>query len=336
MISTPRHPALRLTAAPMILLLALTACAAEEAESASRNGDASEDHYPVTVENCGYEVELGAAPERIALMETAPVTILDGLGAFDRVVIRAGDFPEEYYDDALHSRIEGVPSLSEELDASGHLTLSQEEIIAHEPDLVLGLPEGATREGLADGGAEVLEQEIYCPEFDEDASFSHVYDEIGRYGKIFALEDEAQAMVESLSARVEEAGRGAEAEDRTAAVLYPSVGGGPVYAYGRASMAHPQLETLGFENVFAESTERVFEVQAEELVGRDPDILILLYQGDPDGVEDAVRSLPGAETMTAVQEGAVLTHLFNFTEPATPLSVDGLELIAEHFQDGRP
>ena len=30
-------------------------------------------------------------------------------------------------------------------------------------------------------------------------------------------------------------------------MLYPTVGGGPLYAYGTSSMAHPQLEAAGFE-----------------------------------------------------------------------------------------
>ena len=65
---------------------------------------------------------------------------------------------------------------------------------------------------------------------------------------------------------------------------------------------------------------------------RDPDVLILLYQGEEAGVEETIASLPGAESMTAVQEDQIHTQLFNFTEPATPLSVKGLELISENFR----
>lgn len=322
--------------ASVALLTALTACGESEI---SGNDTAPEDapvadHYPLTVQNCGIDIEFDGDPERIALMETAPVPALDGLGLLDRVVVRAGHFPPEYYTEDLYAQIEAIPSLSEELDAAGHLALSQEEIIAHSPDLVLGMPDGASRAGLEDGGASVLEQEIYCPDFAEEATFDHVYAEIERYGEIFATQDQAQTMVDELSERVAAVGEAAEQESRTAAVLYPSVGGGPVYAYGTGSMAHPQLETLGFENVFEDTDERVFEVQAEELIGRDPDVLILLYQGDVTGVKEAALEMPGAETMTAVQNNDILTHPFNFTEPATPLSVDGLELIADHFQDG--
>ncbi len=97
-------------------------------------------------------------------------------------------------------------------------------------------------------------------------------------------------------------------------------------------MAHPQLEAAGFRNVFGDTPERVFEVTVEELLGRNPDVLILLHSdGDPAAVEQGLTGLPGAEKLNAVRDGNVLTQLFNFTEPPTPLSIDGLERIVQRF-----
>lgn len=311
--------------------LALTACGggADAGQAAAGGGKGS----PQIIENCGEDVIFESEPERLILLETAPVAILDGLDLMDRVVARAGDFPAEYYDDELYGQIEEIDSLSEELDASGHLMISQEEIVAHDPDLALGKPDGVTREGLEPAGVNMLIQELYCPESTADASYETVYAEIETYGEIFGEQDAAEDLVEDLESRVAAVAENAEEEDRTAAVLYPTVGGGSSYAYGNRSMAHPQLETAGFENVFADADERVFEVQIEELVDRDPDVLILLYQGDVEGVEETITELPGADTMTAVKKGEIYTQLFNFTEPATPLSVEGLEQMSEHFQE---
>ncbi len=50
-------------------------------------------------------------------------------------------------------------------------------------------------------------------------------------------------------------------------------------------------------------------------------------------MEQAVRDLPGADELTAVREDAMLPMLLNFTEPPTPLSVDGLERIVETFAE---
>ncbi|WP_258933542.1 ABC transporter substrate-binding protein [Nesterenkonia pannonica] len=318
-----------------IAVLTMTSCGGADDAAADDAAGAHEDtgqDYPRTIENCGQSVTFDAEPERIILLETAPVTILDGLGLMDRAVARAGAFPEEYYDEELYSRIQSIESLSEELDASGHLMISQEEVVAHDPDLALGQPDGVSREGLAPAGISMLIQELYCPEPTVDASYETLYAEIETYGRSSAQSRRPHELIAELDARVEDVAERAEYEDRTAAVLYPTVGGGSSYAYGSRSMAQPQLEAAGFENVFSDTDERVFEVQIEELVDRDPDVLILLYQGDVDGVEETIVELPGAETMTAVQEEQIHTQLFNFTEPATPLSVDGLEIISERFQ----
>lgn len=64
----------------------------------------------------------------------------------------------------------------------------------------------------------------------------------------------------------------------------------------------------------------------------DPDIIILLHsEGDPDHVDAALRDLPGAGDLQAVQNEEVMTQLLNFSEPATPLSITGLERIVERF-----
>lgn len=346
------NPARRLTVVALALVaVACSACAATSssassvAESGSGIAPDGSTVYPLTVTNCGEEVVFDGPPERVMLLESAPVTILDGLGVLDRVVARAGAFPPGYYDAGLAGRIDGIESLSDDIDASGHLTMSAEVVLAYQPDLALGLPQGITREALLDGGANTLVQPVYCAKGVGDTSFDTLYEQIETYGRIFDRNREAADLVGELRDRVaavEDATRDAPA--RTAAVLYPSVGGGPLYAYGRASMSQPQLAAAGFANVFADSPDRVFEVSIEELIARDPDVLILLYQPDHDqtgGLEadqqavlDELAALPGADTLQAYRDGDVLVQLFNFTEPPTPLSVDGLEHIVERFGSG--
>ena len=289
--------------------------------------------YPLTVQNCDVDVTFDAAPERVVLLESAPVTILNGLGVLDVVTLRAGMFPPAYYDAETNAAIEQIPSLGTDVDASGHLQISQEVVIAEQPELVLGLPDGITREGLGDVGVSALIQPVYCPAGVESTSFDSLYDQIESYGLIFDRNAEATEMVDSLQARVAVAEAAVDpSQERTAAVLYPTIGGGTGYAYGNTSMAQPQLDSAGFTNVFADVDERVFEVSLEELIARDPDVLVLLYiDGEEAEIKAAVTALPGAESLRAVANDDILVQRFNFTEPPTPLSVTGLEAIIDRF-----
>jgi iron complex transport system substrate-binding protein len=322
--------------------LTMTACGTGSS-GATPGGDAdggapSAEGFPLELSNCDATLTFDAPPERIVLLESAPVTTLDGIGVLDRVVSRAGAFPPGYYDEDLAARIEAIPALSEDIDAAGHLQISQEMVIAQSPDIVFGLPDGVTREALADAGAEVMVQDIYCGTDGERASFETLYSAISRYGQIFGRTVEAESLTASLQERVAAVSESAQGlSTATAAVLYPSLGGGPLYTYGSGSMVTAQLDALGIENVFADTAERVFEISSEPLLAADPDVLIVLYQdqGESDGtdVTEEMITQDQLSGLRAVQQQAALPLLFNFAEPASPLVVDGLERIHEWLLD---
>ncbi len=300
----------------------------------SEAGDASAG-FPLEIANCEATLTFDAPPERIVLLESAPVTTLDGIGVLDRVVARAGAFPPGYYGEELAARIEAIPALSEDIDASGHLLISQEMVIAQEPDVVFGLPDGVTREAMADAGAEVVVQDIYCATGGHRSSFDTLYEQIDTCGRIVDHGEQAATLTAALQGRVAAVTEAAEdLSVATAAVLYPSVGGGPLYTYGAASMVTAQLDALGIENVFAGTEERVFEISAEPLLAADPDVIIVLHQttdaaDDGASLVEEMVSQDQLAGLRAVRDQAVLPLLFNFAEPASPLVVDGLERIHE-------
>lgn len=321
-----------------ILAVVISACLLLAGCSTPATGAGGVDpqgHYPVTVTNCGEDVTFTEAPDRLLLLKSASVPALHGLGVLDRAVARAGAYPAEYYDQPTLAELAEIPQLTGNLDPSGHLHLSREVVIAQEPDLVLGQVENINRQSLTPMGIHTVEEPALCPGNLQELTFDDVYEQLRVYGEIFDRGGTAEQMIDDLQGRIESVRRTvAESEQppRTAAVLYPTVGGGTTYSYGVHSMAHPQLEAAGFHNVFGDVDSRVFEVTVEELLGRDPDVIILLHsEGDPAPVEQALTLLPGAENLSAVRDGDVMVQLMNFTEPATPLTVTGLERIVERF-----
>lgn len=321
----------RIVAAGATVMLA-AGCGAATKDAATGSGQG----FPVTLTNCGARVSFDAAPQRVVLLKSAAVPYLHSLGVLDRVTSRAGQYPKAYYDAATLAGLERIPLLTDKTDTSGHLRISKEVVLGQQPDLVLGEVDNLSRDTLSAVDIPLLEEPALCQGSTEVPTFDDIYAQLEAYGKVFGRTAEAATAVAALKERTAkiktEAGA---ASGRTAAVLYPTVGGGVTYAYGTASMAHPQLEAAGFTNAFADSKERVFEVTLEELLGRDPDVLILLHSdGDPKAVERALTGLPGAAKLKAVSGGNVMTQLFNFTEPPSPLSVDGLEKIVQRFKAG--
>ncbi|GGM57118.1 ABC transporter substrate-binding protein [Micromonospora sonchi] len=323
--------ATRLAAATGAALLVLAGCGGgTDGPTASGPG------FPVTVTNCGVDVTFDAAPQRVVLLKSAAVPYLHALGVMDRVTARAGQYPREYYDAAALAELDRIPLLTDRTDTSGHLQISKEVVISQQPDLVLGEVDNLSRDTLSAVDIPLLEEPAMCPDSTAVPTFDDIYRQLETYGRVFGREAEASTAVTALRERMAtvQAEVGTPS-GRSAAVLYPTIGGGVTYAYGTGSMAHPQLTAAGLRNVFGDVKQRVFEVTVEELLGRDPDVLILLHSdGDPKAVEKALTGLPGAGNLTAVREGRIMTQLFNFTEPPTPLSIDGLERIVRHFGDG--
>ncbi|WP_370328457.1 ABC transporter substrate-binding protein [Euzebya sp.] len=329
--STPR-PSSAWTLLVGVLAL-LAACGGDGGASDPATDGAGAATGPVSIENCGEQVEFASPPGRVVVLARAETfALMVDLGVADRVVARAGAFPDVYFDAEGQAAVDAAESLGEDLDESGHLQISQEAILATDPDLVVGVPDGIDRDGLEDQGITVLDQPANCPEGIEEVSYDAIYDYVDAYGSLFGVEDRAREVVGELQDRIAaaEAMASEAGEERTAAILYPTVGGGTTYAYGTLSMSHRQIESAGFTNVFGDTDERVFEVTAEELIARDPDVLLLLHvDGGPGPVEDAVVQLPGADGITAVRDGAVMAQLFSFSEYLSPLIVDGLERIVE-------
>ncbi|WP_104054727.1 MULTISPECIES: ABC transporter substrate-binding protein [unclassified Arthrobacter] len=321
----------RFLAAATALAVGLAGCGTEVSDGAPATGG----NYPVTVENCGMEVVFEQRPERGVLLRSAAVPYLHELGVLDDfITARAGAYPRGYYDDETWAELERIPMLSDELDTSGHLQISKEAVLAQEPQIVLGGAVNLGRDALEAAGVPLMEEPGLCPVPPANPSFDDIFEQMRTYGRIFDAGAQAKAAVARLEAQLDDVLADVDpGEDRTAAVLYPTVGGGVPYAYGTSSMAHPQLEAAGFTNVFADVDERVFEVTAEELVGRNPDILILLYSdGDPAEVKAALTGVNGAAAMSAVQQDQILVQPFKFTEPSGPLVIDGLARIVERFQ----
>ncbi|WP_432542108.1 ABC transporter substrate-binding protein [Kineococcus sp. SYSU DK002] len=312
---------------PVLVLLLLAGCAGPgDGGGGADPGGA----YPLTVTNCGAQVTFASEPERVVLLKSAAVPFLHDLGVLDRVVARAGQYPDEYYDERTRAELDAIPLLTDRTDTSGHLQISREVVVAQRPDLVVGEVDNLDRATLAAAGIPLLEEPALCGAGVRDVSFEDVYEQMGFYGEVFDRREAASAAAARLRERV--AQLSVPGSGRTAAVLYPTVGGGVTYAYGSGSMANPQLAAAGLTNVFADVDERVFEVSREELIARDPDVLVLLHgDGDPRAVVEAVTSVPGLAGVSAVRDGAVLPLLFNFTEPPTPLAVDGLERVVDRF-----
>ncbi len=295
------------TMSPLLLVCVLVLSGCGDAPTADSATEGGAERFPMTVETCGREVTLEREPARVMTVGAEAPTLLWAAGAADEVDVRAADFGSPL--GAAEAAFENVPLISPDESPSKEVTIGQE------PDLLLGY--GLTTTPWQDLDAVGIDQIVVSgqcdsrdddgPTLDRGASFQDIYDDIELYGRIFGTENVATRAVAYLRERVaaiEERFQGAPG--RTAAVVaaYP----GHLSVYGQASISQVQLKTLGLTNVFADVDQRYIELSVEELLARDPDVLIVASEhgGIPDVGVQRVRELPGAGRLTALREGHIV------------------------------
>ncbi len=340
-------PLFKLRAVVLMLVAGLVASACGNDDSSASSTPAAEpaasealaaedDGFPLTFTNCGKEFTLDSPPERVLLMESAAPSLLFAAGAIDRVIARIEDFPEEYYTSEQMAVLDAIPALQAEATSTGGVDVSLEVIIDYEPDMVLGYDTATiTHDALADVGISLYVMPPFCDN-PPTPSFESILDEVRFYGKLFGTTQAANASADALEAAVASAADAPVAEGKTSAALYVTPDGSVLYAYSSLGMVHPLMEALGMTNVFAELSERVPEVSFEEIIGRNPEILVLLYDDTgltPEEISALVTDRPGAGSITAVAEGAVYPLLFNYAEPPTPLVVEGLAVLGAQIAE---
>lgn len=282
--------------------------------------------------SCGQHFTVNPDPQRVLLMQNVPVLTLDKLGVLDRVVAKAGAFPEGYYPDDLAERVDSIDTLADKMNASGHLELSAEEAVAAQAEVIVGRTSAINAQTVP--AAAVVDEPAFCGELDHQPTFDDVYQHVRFYGDLFNREQQAEDYIGQLRSRVG-ALPGQQANPPRVVVLYPA--GNIIYAYGEQSMATTVVESAGGENVFRFAPQRVFEVSVETLVEAQPDAIVVVsstQEATEAGVEQ-VKRLPGMAATPAGQSGQVVPLLLNHVDPAGPLVVDGAEMLAEQFSTGR-
>lgn len=305
--------------AALATLALLAACAAQpDANTTGATGA-----FPMTVSSCGRKVTFDKAPQRVVTIGSVAAPLIAAAGAADRIVVRTfetASFPGQYAS-ALKNVEITAPSAE----------LAREEIINRTPDLVISYEGSATTaDDLAGAGIKLLVSRGYCK--DAAGAYEDIFADIELYGRLFGTPQAATAEVTALRKRLAAVQRhvsAAATTPRPAAALIISRDGSTLSAYGGTSTVDKQMQTLGLTNVFNDVAKRNFEPSLEKLISANPQVLILLTQGDqsPESAKQALVARPELGSLTAIREDRIVVVPFGYTGPS-PVAVEGVEVLS--------
>jgi iron complex transport system substrate-binding protein len=260
------------------------------------------------------------APQRIVSLIPSTTETIVALGAIDRLVAR--------------SKFDVDPALAHLPSVGEGLTPSLEQLTALQPDLVIAWPDNPSRSVIA--RLEEFGTIVYSPQVQTLADVRSTSRELGA---LLGLEDAADSLVAAIDAgldAVRESVAGLERPGVFYVVWYD-----PPMTTGPGTYVDELIEIAGGSNVFADARGLWPQVSMEEIVRREPDIILLSYT-DETPVEIArLGGQVGWRELSAMRRGDVFkvdANLFNRPGPRVTEAARRLArlLHPEAFSGGTP
>ncbi len=311
----------------------LAGCAAGTADDGAAAGNgtspassspAATAAYPVTVDNCGTEVTLEAAPERIVTIKSSTTEMVLALGLGEHLVGTAfpdGPLPEGLAD----APGAGAPVLADRAPSS-------EVVLEAEPDLVyagwesnFSADAAGERETLQNLGIATYVSPAACkdPAYQPDPlTFDDVFAEISEAGQVLGAPAAAAALVAEQAAAL------AAIEPSTQGLTALWYSSGSETPYVGAGIGAPQMimESAGLTNIAADVHDTWTSLSWEAVADRNPDVIVLVDSAwnTAEHKKEVLAANPTTAALPAVQNQRYVVVPF----PASEAGVRNVDAVA--------
>jgi len=307
----------------LVCLMTLTACvpatpAAEPSvavpiatavtpEAATTDAAVDLSNFPVTIENCDRTITFEAPPERVVVNDVNILELFLALDLQDRLVGYSGVREAKNVAPAYQAKLEGIPSLAERYP-------SLEVLVGADPDFYLagwyyGLSEesGLTPDTLNPLGIETYAITESCAQIMPRAQFTleDTFTDLINLGKIVGAEARAQTLVEQYRAEL------AEIQVMIGDVAEPL----RVFVYACCGGPSMLIKAAGGENIFGDLLGNWANVTWEEVVERDPQVIVLAdaVWSTAQEKQDFLLNTPTYASIDAVQQQRFIVIPFGAT-----------------------
>lgn len=261
--------------------------AAEEEASGDEAEPAADGVYPMTFDNYGREVTVTKKPEKVLTLGPNCTELFAALGLEDYVVGRSlvnhSRGPLDEYADAVDS----IPQLN-------YSSATREAILTSGADFIYALDWEIGEEGLNIDEVSAYGMTVYV---NSATTLEEQYQEILDIGKIFGVEETAEAFVEDQKARIEAVQEKIKDQEPVNVLVYDS-GNDGVFTCSGINFESLLVGLAGGNNLFADLTEKQWvTVSYEEVLARKPDI-ILIHDYDSPSVEEKIEEIKENPTLS--------------------------------------
>lgn len=258
-----------------ILVVLLAGCGAEKEDNTTKQtGDT------LIIDNYGREIEMTEKPSKVLTLGPNATELFIALGLSDYVIGNSLD---------NHSR-GALPEFAEDYDKIPELTYgsaTREAVLTSGADFIYGIDWEFGEEGLDIDELDSYGINVYL---NKATTMEEIYQEILDLGKIFEIEDRAEAFVTEQKERIAKVEEKLSGQAPVDVLIYDS-GGNGVFTAGGTNFETLLIELAGGRNIFEDITDKQWTtVSYEEVLARQPDV-ILIHDYDAPSIEQKIKDI---------------------------------------------
>ncbi len=330
----------------MLLCLSFVACSSNEQENNSSEEQSSEEnsseeqsqpeeeesHYPVTITNVNYNKEpveytYEKAPERVLTFWTNSLETMLALGLGDRVVYAVG-YDEDDMLEELKPEFEKVKAnieINNEF-VDSNAALSKETAVMLEPDFILAWKSSFSDKTIGDvdywnenGTGTYIA--LNSNDVSENRTLENEYQDILNIGKIFDVEDRAEALVNEMKAEVERVTSATKDQEKRTVLVFEYLGD-KIWNYDKTMLAGNMVIEMGGDLLDAPS-----DIGKEDILNLNPDVIFVI--GSTEEKLTAVTEDPALASLTAIQNNDVYLMPLSYVYTSGVRTIYGLNRIGQ-------
>ncbi len=269
-----------------LMLISLFAGCADTAVENEENNIAQE---TVTFDNYGREAVIKKNPQKVLTLGPNCTELFAALGLSDKVIGRSlinhsrGPLPE--YADAVNS----IPQLN-------YAEATREAILTSGADFIYALDWEISDTGCNIDEAKSYGMDVYV---NSATTLDEQYKEILDIGKIFGIQERAEAFVADQKARISAVGEKLSGKEPVKVLVYDS-GNDGVFTCSGTNFESLLISLAGGKNIFDDLTEKQWvTVSYEEVIKREPDVIVI-HDYDSPGVKEKIAEIRATPTLAAL------------------------------------
>lgn len=264
-------------------------------------------------DGAGRDVKLAAPATRVVSLLPSVTDLIVAMGQQHRLIARTD------YD--LDARLAGLPSIG------GGLTPSVEWLAARKPDLIVSWPDNSTRSLV--GKFDALRIPVYSVRMD---TIANTFETIRDLGILFNAATAADSLARVIATSLDSVRNAVRGLERTRAAYLVSIA--PPTAVGPHTFIDEILRIAGGDNAFADLKKPYAEISLEDLLLRDPEVLIVSGKSGRD-LRAQLSAMPAWRDLRAVRSRHVYRVPADTFNRSGPLMPEAARMLAAIFSRAR-